>query len=381
MFNIILAHPDGTHMSLLESVIPYALLVAYVVVTLVGARYGSRLVVRIARKLGTRRNLPTGLLDFISSILRGLIWLVAASLVVAEASLTFGLQQTIMDSISNFVTANAARFGVMLVMIVGAYIALRIFGIAFSEYKRRSKMHPLTLDLFDNVVHYLVYAVVAVLLLTNLLVMAGLQTIAGTLVTLFTVFIGLVVSFAATGSIGNALSGLVVMSWRPFREGDRVEVGGGVYGDVLEVDIMFTRIRTIKQELVHIPNSQILSNKIVNYSALGKVIVHYEVTIGYDVPHEKVENLLLAAAKETTGLLQDPRAFVLIRNLDNNFVSYEINAYTDQPNQLVTTYSNLMKTTLDVFADAGIEILSPKHVAIRKSELTVNRERKMAKKK
>ena len=113
--------------------------------------------------------------------------------------------------------------------------------------------------------------------------MAGLQTVAGTLVTLFAVFIGLVVSFAATGSIGNALSGLVVMSWRPFKEADCVEVGGGVYGDVLEVDIMFTRIKTIKNEIVHVPNSQILSNKIVNYSALGKVIVHYQVAIGYDV--------------------------------------------------------------------------------------------------
>jgi uncharacterized membrane protein YgcG len=113
----------------------------------------------------------------------------------------------IVDSISNFFSVNSGRFGVMVVMVVGAYIALRIFGIVFSEYRQHSKMHPLTLGLFENLVHYLVYAVVAVLLLTNLLVMAGLQTIAATLVTLFTVFIGLVVSFAATGSIGNALSG------------------------------------------------------------------------------------------------------------------------------------------------------------------------------
>jgi small-conductance mechanosensitive channel len=363
-------------MSLFDSILPYILLVVYVLITLVGARYGSRLAVRIARNLGARRKLPSGLLDFIASLLRGLIWLVAASLVVAEGSVTFGLQQAIMDSISNFVTVNAARFGIMLVMVVGAYIALRIFGIAFSEYKRHSRMHPLTLDLFESVVHYLVYAVVAVLLLTNFLVMAGLQTIAGTLVTLFTVFIGLVVSFAATGSIGNALSGLVVMSWRPFRESDRVDVGGGVYGDVMEVDIMFTRIRTIKNEIVHIPNSQVLSNKIVNYSALGNVIVHYEVTIGYDVQHELVENLLLTASQKTEGLLEEPRAFVLIRNLDNNYVSYEINAYTDQPNQLVILYSNLMKNILDVFADAGVEILSPQHVAIRKSELASKPKRK-----
>jgi small-conductance mechanosensitive channel len=361
---------------MVDSVLPYVLLVVYVAVTLVGARYGSHLIVRMARKIGAKRNLPASLLEFIASVVRGLVWLVAASLVVAEGSTTFGLQQAIVNSISNFLTVNAGRFGVMLVIIVGAYIALRIFGIVFSEYKRHSKMHPLTLGLFESVVHYLVYAVVAVLLLTNVLVMAGFQTIAGTLVTLFTVFIGLVVSFAATGSIGNALSGLVVMSWRPFKEADRVEVGGGVYGDVLGVDVMFTRIKTIKNEIVHVPNTQILSNKIVNYSALGSVIVHYEVTIGYDVERELVERLLLAAAKRTECLLQVPKAFVLIRNLDNNYVSYEINAYTDRPNQLVTTYSNLMTNTLDVFAEAGVEILSPQHVAVRKSYLTVKRTRR-----
>jgi small-conductance mechanosensitive channel len=362
-------------MSLLDSILPYVLLIVYIAVTLVAARYGSRLVARIARRIGAHRNVPASLLQFVASLLRGLIWLIAASLVVAEASVTFGLQQAIVGSISNFLSVNAGRFGVMFVMVVGGYIALRIFSIIFSEYKRHSKLHPLTLGLFESVVHYLVYAIVAVLLLTNVLVMAGLQTIAGTLVTLFAVFIGLVVSFAATGSIGNALSGLVVMSWRPFKEADRVEVGGGVYGDVLEVDVMFTRIKTVKNEIVHVPNSQILSNKIVNYSALGKVIVHYQVTIGYDVPRKLVERLLLAASGKTEGPLQEPEHFVLVRDLDNYFVSYEINAYTDQPNHLVTIYSNLMKNALDAFAEAGVEILSPQHVAIRKSGLSVKRRR------
>jgi small-conductance mechanosensitive channel len=336
------------------------------------------LVVPFARKIATKRNLPASLIDFTASVLRGAIWLIAASLVLAEGSATFGLQEAIVGSISNFLSLNAARFGVMLVMVVGAYIALRIFGIIFSEYKRHSKMHPLTLGLFETVVHYLVYAVVAVLLLTNILVMVGLQTIAGTLVTLFTVFIGLVVSFAATGSIGNALSGLVVMSWRPFREGDRVEVGGGTYGDVQEVDIMFTQIKTIKDEVVHVPNSQILANKIVNYSQLPKVIVHQEVTIGYDVPRSKVEVLLLKATERIDNLLTEPKPFVLVRALDNNYVAYEINAYTNQPSGLVNTYSQLMKSILDHFAKAGIEILSPQHIALRKSNLTVQAKRRHA---
>jgi len=214
-----------------------------------------------------------------------------------------------------------------------------------------------------------VYALVLVLVFTNILVMAGLQTLAGTLVTLFAVLIGLVVSFAATGSIGNALSGLVIMSWRPYGEGDRVEIGNGTYGDVMEVDVMFTKIRTIKDEIIHVPNSQVLGNKIINYSALPKVIVHQEVTIGYEVSRKRVEQLLLEAAKGSEGLLPEPEPFVLVRNLDNSFVAYEVNAYTDRPSELVRTYSSLMKNILDHFERAGIEVLSPEHVTVHRSGL------------
>lgn len=360
----------------MSSVESYVLLTVYVLITLILAKLFTRLIIRVNAKLLARGTISPNLVDFVGSLLRGVVWVVAAIFVVAEISITLGLQGMITDSISSFLSFNAGRLGVMLVFVVGGYVVLRIFGIIFAEYRRHSKLHPLTLDLFQSVVHYLVYAVVAVLLLTNVLVMAGLQTLAGTLVTLFTVFIGLVVSFAATGSIGNALAGLVVMSWRPFKEGDRVELGSGVYGDVLEVDIMFTRIKTIKNEVVHVPNAQVLSNKIVNYSAMPKVIVHQEITIGYDVPQSKVRRLLLESTRGTPGLLPEPSSFVLIRNLDNNYVAYEINAYTDKPNELTTIYSELMQNILDRFTSAGVEILSPQHIAVRKSTLTVRRVRK-----
>lgn len=344
-------------------------LVVYVAVTLALAKLAVRLIARITPRLASLQRVSTTLAEFVGTLFRALVWLVAATVILAEISVNFGLQGLIAEGFSNFLADNAARLGVMTVIIVGGYIAVRIFRILFAEYRRHSKLHPLTLDLFQNLVRYLVYAIVAVLLLTNVLIMAGLQTLAGTLVTLFTVFIGLIVSFSATGSIGNALAGLVLMSWRPYNTGDRVEVGG-VYGDVAEVDVMFTRIRTIKDEIVHVPNSQVLAAKIVNFSELGRVIMHYEVTIGYDVPHSLVENLLLDAARKTHGLLNEPQPYVLIRNLDNNFVAYEINAYTDRPNQLINLYSELIRKILDTFNAEGVEILSPQHVAIRSSKST-----------
>lgn len=357
-----------------EPIQSYVFLAISLVVAFAFVKVGLRLVSRVTKNL-QKRGISEGLVEFAGAIVRVLIWLVAVSLILIEVMVTFGLRELLLESFSSFLTSNGGRIGVMVVIAIGGYVASRVLGILFLEYKRRSKLHPLTIDLFQNIARYLIYAIVAVLLLTNILVMAGLQTLAGTLVTLFTVFIGLVVSFAATGSIGNALSGVVIMSWRPYKEGDRVEIGEGVYGDVTEVDIMFTKIKTIKDEIIHVPNSHVLNNKIVNYSELGQVIVHYQVTIGYDAPRRLVERLLLQAVTLTEGLLKEPTPFVLVRDLNNNYVSYEVNAYTDRPSRMVPIYSDLMKNALDVFGDAGVEILSPQHVAVRKSEPTVKGKR------
>jgi small-conductance mechanosensitive channel len=353
----------------------YVLLAIVTVVAFLLAKVGMRLVVRVMKKLESGGKLSPELVELGGSMLRALIWLAAALFVLAQALATFGLQEILLRSISSFLADSAGRIGVMVVIVIVGYVVLRIVNIVFAEYKRRTTLHPFTVDLFQNVARYLIYAIVAVLLLTNILVMAGLQTLAGTMVTLFTVFIGLVVSFAATGSIGNALSGLVIMSWRPYKDGDRVEVAGGTYGDVAEVDVMFTKIRTIKDEIICVPNSQVLGNKIVNYSALPRVVVHQQVTIGYDVPRRLVEQLLLEAAGRSQGLLSDPKPFVLIRNLDNNYVAYEINAYTDRPNQLVRIDSTLMTNVLDCFDKAGVEILSPQHVILHDSTAIVKRRR------
>ena len=346
----------------------YLLLTGVVIVTIVILKFSSHFVARITDRFRSRGNQQ--LADFTGSLIQTGIWILGGVIIIVGVSLTFGLHGIILDSLWSFLSGNAVRLGVMLVIVIGGYIVLRIASIFFSEYRRRSKLHPFTLALFQHVVRYLVYAIVAVLLVTNLLVMAGLQTIAGTLLELFTVFIGLVVSFAATGSIGNALSGLVIMSWRPYKEGDRVDIANGVYGDVVEMEVMFTQVRTIKDEIVHVPNSHVLGNKIVNYSALPQVIVHQEVTIGYDVPRKRVEKLLLASALKTENLLAEPKPFVLVKRLDSYTVAFEINAYTNKPSELATTYSELMKSILDDFEATGVEILSPQHIALRKSELT-----------
>ena len=348
-----------------QIIIPYVTLIASIIAALLVARFLVRRTARLAGTLRTRFKISEGVANLVGAMLRFTIWVVVAVFVIAMILILFGLGQVLTESITLSLTTNASRIALVVLTLVVSYIIVRLIHVFFVEFKTRTRLHPFTVDLLENVASYLVYAVAALLVVVNVLVAAGLGTIAGSLITLFAVLIGLVVSFAATGSIGNALAGLVLMSWRPYRAGDTVEIGGGTYGDILDIDVMFTRVRTIKDEIVHVPNLQVLSSKIVNYSGLERCIVHQKVTIGYDIKRATVEELLRRAAAKTEGLLHDPPPFVLISKLDNYYVTYEINGYTSRPNELVRIYSELMKNILDVFGDAGVEILSPQYTVVR----------------
>ena len=149
------------------------------------------------------------------------------------------------------------------------------------------------------------------------------------------VILGLMVSFGSTSTVGNLIAGIVLTYMRPFQLGDRVKLADTV-GDVIEKTFLYTKVLTIKNEEVMVPSLQALSGSLVNYSAKGKegkLILHTTVTIGYDASWRRVHELLLRAADKTTHILKEPQPFVLQTSLDDWYVSYQLNAYTDQPNK------------------------------------------------
>src|SRR6185369_16348360 len=108
------------------------------------------------------------------------------------------------------------------------------------------------------------------------------------------IFLGLLLSLGSSSAVSNVLAGLVLTYMRAFHIGDRVKIADTV-GDVLEKTLLVTRVHTIKNVEVVIPNSAILNNQILNYSALARsrgLILNTSVTIGYDAPWRKVHGLL-----------------------------------------------------------------------------------------
>ncbi|MCX6126519.1 MAG: mechanosensitive ion channel, partial [Proteobacteria bacterium] len=182
-----------------------------------------------------------------------------------------------------------------------------------------------------------------------------------------TVFLGVIVSFGSTSAVANIIAGLVLTYMRSFRIGDRVKIADTM-GDIVEKTILVTRIRTVKNVDITIPNSIVLNSHIINFSTSAKtkgLILHTEITIGYDAPWQTVHKLLIDAAIGTRGILHTPAPFVLQTSLDDSYVRYEINAFTHMANSMAGIYSELRQNIQDSFNKAGVEIMSPSYHAMR----------------
>lgn len=188
------------------------------------------------------------------------------------------------------------------------------------------------------------------------------------------VFFGVLISFGSGSSIANIISGVVITYMRPFKLGDRVKIADTI-GDVTEKNFLVTRIKTIKNVNITIPNSMVLGSHIINYSSSADhegLILNTTVTIGYDAPWKTVHELLKKAAYNTELIDKDKEPFILQTALNDFYVSYELNAYTRYVNSMAKIYSDLHQNIQDSFNEGGIEIMSPHYGALRDgNEVTI----------
>ena len=175
-------------------------------------------------------------------------------------------------------------------------------------------------------------------------------------------FIGIVFSLGSSSAIANIIAGYMMTYRRAFKIGDRVKIGDSV-GDVIETRLQVTHLRSVKNEEIVIPNSQILGNDVINFSSLAKtqgLILHTEVGIGYETPWRQVEAMLLTAAERCAPPSgEPPRAFVLLKKLGDFAVTYELNMYCTDIKSMVALYSSMHRHILDVFNEFGVQIMTP----------------------
>ncbi len=181
------------------------------------------------------------------------------------------------------------------------------------------------------------------------------------------IFLGVLFSLGSTSAISNIVAGYMMTYRRAFKVGDRIKIED-ITGDVTQVRLQVTHVHTVKNEEIIVPNSTILNSHVINFSTLARekgLILHTTVTIGYDAPWRQVHALLLMAAEKTDGLLREPAPFVLQKSLDDFYITYELNAYTNEPQRMSRTYSELHQNIQDAFNEYGVQIMSPNYEADR----------------
>ena len=174
-------------------------------------------------------------------------------------------------------------------------------------------------------------------------------------------FIGIVFSLGSSSAISNIIAGYMLTYRRALKVGDRVRIGTAL-GEVIETRLQVTHLRSIKNEEIIIPNSQIMAGEVLNYSSLSRtrgLILHTDVGIGYEVPWRQVEAMLMAAAGRTAGICVDPPPFVLEKQLGDFAVTYELNVYCRNVEAMARLYAELHRNILDLFNEYGVQIMTP----------------------
>jgi small-conductance mechanosensitive channel len=181
------------------------------------------------------------------------------------------------------------------------------------------------------------------------------------------VLVGLMVTIGASGIVGQAASGLILVYSRALRRGEYVRIGE-TEGTVAEVGLFATRVRTGLGEEVVLPNAVIVSNTTKNYSRAvaggSGFVLNTTLTIGYSTPWRQVQAMLLEAARRTPGILAEPTPFVVQTALSDFYVEYRLVAYAgpELPAKRARVLDALHANIQDVFNEYGVQIMSPHYM-------------------
>ncbi|WP_233168624.1 mechanosensitive ion channel family protein [Hymenobacter sp. BT523] len=326
-----------------------------------------------------RRGLDAALL--LLTVLRWVFIFLVISLVLPLLFSIFPGTQGVADTLLGYVLTPLRKIGLALwdflpnlvtIVVIVTVFRYVLRGVHF--LKEEIRLGRLTIDGFYPDWANPTYQIVRVLVFAFLLVVI-FPYLPGSESPVFkgvSVFLGFLFTFGSAGSLSNIVAGLVLTYMRAYKLGDRVKIGD-VTGDIIEKNLLVTRIRTIKNEEITIPNSSIMSSYTTNFSSAAPtlgLVLHTTVTIGYDVPWAQVHQLLVAAATQAEGVLAEPAPFVLQTSLDDFYVSYQLNAYTREASRQAAIYSRIHQHIQDQFNAAGVEIMSPHYRAARDGNQT-----------
>ncbi|MCP3950983.1 MAG: mechanosensitive ion channel family protein [Desulfobacterales bacterium] len=255
-------------------------------------------------------------------------------------------------------------FHALMVMLIASpakeflVIALK-YGESHISKKTTTQFDDIVFDLLNKFAGAIVYVAAAVIAL-DLLGINVMPFIAGAGVA------GVAIGFAAKDTLSNLIAGVLLIVDRPFEIGDRIEVwdapkGSATWGDVIDIGLRATKIRTTDNIVIVIPNNKIMTRDIINYTLISdRIRVRINVGVAYNANIQKARDILVGLAQTVEWVAQVPRPKVVVRNFGDSSVDLQLRVWIDDARQRMNTISAITDKIKSAFDEAGIEIPFPK---------------------
>ncbi len=247
------------------------------------------------------------------------------------------------------VTYGLRLLGAIAIFIIGRWVS-GIITRSIQRMMERAQVDKTLVTFVKNLVYYVLLAFVILAALNNL----GMQT------TSLIAILGasaLAVGLALQGSLANFAAGVLIILFRPFKVGDRVEIAG-VLGFIEEIQIFNTILRTPDNKTVIIPNANIMSDNIVNYSSKGILRIDMVFGIGYDDDLLKAKKILEELVQADDRVLADPPPRVVVRELADSSVNFAVRPFVKVADYR-NVYFDLTEQVKLKFDQEGISIPFP----------------------
>ena len=237
----------------------------------------------------------------------------------------------------------------LLIYLVGKWIAKRITRV-INGLMERAEMDATLVNFLGNIVYAFLLAAV---------ILAALDTLGVPVTSLLAVLgaAGLAIGLALKDSLGNFASGVMLVMFRPFKQGDFVEVAG-VSGTVSEVRIFSTILTTPDNKEVISPNGQVGADTITNYSANDQRRVDMVFGVGYDDDLKVARQVLTDLCANHPLILEDPATKIFVANLGDSSVDFNVRPWV-KTDDYWTVYGDLLEQGKIALEEAGCSIPYP----------------------
>jgi small-conductance mechanosensitive channel len=225
--------------------------------------------------------------------------------------------------------------------------------------KSKTKIDDIVFELLNKFSGVLIFGI-SFLLALDLLGINVMPFVAGAGVA------GIAIGFAAKDTLSNLIAGILLIIDRPFEIGDRIEVwsspkDSATWGDVIDIGLRATKIRTTDNIVIIIPNNEIMMRDIINYTALSEDIrVRVPIGVSYDTDVEKAKSVILDTAKTAEWVLRDPPPRVVVRRFGESSVDLQLRVWIKDARRRMDTISYMTDKVKEAFDREGIEIPYPK---------------------